>query len=110
MYAGPRIGGLSQNLHPLTPKAPGLPPESRRPRRSGGSHNPCRRSRRETPAKLILQAIGSLHACLERKPGEVGAVLRHPGYRYSMLSHQNNHGVSYQTARSDLQPRQAEDC
>ena len=74
--------------------------------------------------KVILQAIGSLHAYLERKAGEVGALqqrlegmegfnhrqlallrhaLRHAGYRYTVLSHQNSHGVSHQTARSDLQ-------
>ena len=29
--------------------------------------------------------------------------LSHPGFRYSVLSHQNSHGVSHQTARSDLQ-------
>ena len=29
--------------------------------------------------------------------------LRHAGFRYSVLSHQNSHGVSHQTARSDLQ-------
>ena len=74
--------------------------------------------------KVILQAIGSLHSYLERKAGELGALqqrlegmeglnhrqlallrhaLRHPGYRYTVLSHQNSHGVSHQTARSDLQ-------
>jgi Fic family protein len=29
--------------------------------------------------------------------------LRHSGFRYSVLSHQNSYGVSHQTARSDLQ-------
>jgi len=29
--------------------------------------------------------------------------LRHGGFRYTVLSHQNSHGVSNQTARSDLQ-------
>jgi len=29
--------------------------------------------------------------------------LRHPGFRYSVLSHQSSHGVSHQTTRSDLQ-------
>ena len=74
--------------------------------------------------KVIQQAIASLHAYLERKVGEVGALqqrlegmdglnhrqlallrhaLRHSGFRYSVLSHQNSHGVSHQTARSDLQ-------
>jgi len=74
--------------------------------------------------KVIQQAITSLHAYLERKAGEVGALqqrlegmeglnhrqlallrhaLRHSGFRYSVLSHQNSHGVSHQTARSDLQ-------
>ena len=74
--------------------------------------------------KVIQQAIANLHAYLERKAGEVGALqqrlegmdglnhrqlallrhaLRHSGFRYSVLSHQNSHGVSHQTARSDLQ-------
>jgi Fic family protein len=74
--------------------------------------------------KVIQQAIASLHAYLERKAGEVGALqqrlegmeglnhrqlallrhaLRHSGFRYSVLSHQSCHGVSHQTARSDLQ-------
>ena len=77
--------------------------------------------------KVIQQAISSLHAYLERKADEVGALqqrlegmegmeglnhrqlallrhaLRHSGFRYSVLSHQNSHGVSHQTARSDLQ-------
>ena len=74
--------------------------------------------------KVIQQAITNLHAYLERKAGEVGALqrrlggmdglnhrqlallrhaLRHPGFRYTVLSHQSSHGVSNQTARSDLQ-------
>jgi len=55
---------------------------------------------------VIQQAIASLHAYLERKAGEVALLLhalRHSGFRYSVLSHQNSHGVSHQTARSDLQ-------
>ena len=79
---------------------------------------------------MIQQAIASLHAYLERKASEVGALqqrlegvegvegveglnhrqlallrhaLRQSGFRYSVLSHQNTHGVSHQTARSDLQ-------
>ena len=56
---------------------------------------------------VILQAIGSLHTYLERKAGEVGPPLlrhglRHAGYRYTVLSHQNSHVISHQTARSDL--------
>jgi len=39
---------------------------------------------------------------LGRKAGEVGA-LRHAGFRYTVLAHQSCHGVSHQTARSDLQ-------
>jgi Fic family protein len=74
--------------------------------------------------KVIQQAITSLHAYLERKASEVGALqqrlegmeglnhrqlallrhaLSHSGFRYAVLSHQNSHGVSHQTARSDLQ-------
>ncbi len=74
--------------------------------------------------KVIQQAITNLHGYLERKAGEVGALqqrlegmeglnhrqlallrhaLRHSGFRYTVLSHQSCHGVSHQTARSDLQ-------
>jgi hypothetical protein len=72
----------------------------------------------------MQQAIASLHADLERKASEVGALqqrlegmeglnhrqlallrhaLRHSSFRYWVLAHQNSHGVSHQTARSDLQ-------
>ena len=74
--------------------------------------------------KVIQQAITNLHAYLERKAGEVGALQRrlegmdglnhrqlallrhalsHAGFRYTVLSHQSSHGISNQTARSDLQ-------
>ncbi len=74
--------------------------------------------------KVIQQAITNLQAYLERKASEVGALqqrlegmdglnhrqlallrhaLRHSGFRYTVLSHQNSHGVSHQSARSDLQ-------
>jgi hypothetical protein len=43
--------------------------------------------------KVILQATDSLNAYLKRKAG----------FRYTVLSHQSCHGVSHQTARSDLQ-------
>lgn len=35
--------------------------------------------------------------------------LRHPGFRYTVASHQASHGVSNQTARSDLQKLVAQD-
>ena len=72
----------------------------------------------------ILQAITNLHAYLERKAKEVAVLqrhlggtdglnhrqlallrhaLRHAGFRNTVLSHQSSHGISNQTARSDLQ-------
>jgi hypothetical protein len=36
--------------------------------------------------------------------------LSHSGFRYSVLSHQSCHGVSHQTARSDLQKLASVDC
>lgn len=73
---------------------------------------------------VIQQAITNLHAYLERKANQVSALqqrldgieglnhrqlallrhaLRHAGFRYTVLSHQSSHGVSNQTARTDLQ-------
>ena len=74
--------------------------------------------------KVIQQAIASLHSYLDRKVREVAILqrrlqgieglnhrqmallrhaLRHPGFRYTVKSHQASHGVSNQTARTDLQ-------
>ena len=74
--------------------------------------------------KVIQQAITNLKAYLERKATELWDLqqqlegseglnqrqiallrhaLRHPSFRYSVLSHQSSHGVSHQTTRSDLQ-------
>ena len=48
---------------------------------------------------VIQQAIINLHAYLERK------ALCHAGFRYTVLSHQSSHGISNQTARTDLPRR-----
>ena len=73
---------------------------------------------------VIQQAIKSLRDYLERKASAVTALhcklgrveglnhrqlallhhaLRHPGFIYTVTSHQTSHGVSNQTARTDLQ-------
>ena len=80
--------------------------------------------------KVIQQAIASLHRYLERKSQEISSLqrrlqgleglnhrqmallrhaLRHPGFRYTVGSHQASHGVSNQTARTDLQKLAAQD-
>jgi Fic family protein len=80
--------------------------------------------------KVIQQAIASLHRYLERKAQEISSLqrrlqgmeglnhrqmallrhaLRHPGVRYTVGSHQASHGVSNQTARTDLQKLAAQD-
>ena len=74
-------------------------------------------------AKVIRAAIVELHAYLDRKAAEtreleahvrtlhlfnhrqaelIRHALKHPSQRYMIQSHQTSHGVSYQTARTDL--------
>lgn len=73
--------------------------------------------------QVIRRGIRELHAYIERKTAEVREVesrmraldlfnhrqveiirhaLKHPGQRYSFVSHQKSHNVVYQTARTDL--------
>lgn len=73
--------------------------------------------------QVIGQAIAELHAYIDRKTAEMRQVesrmraldlfnhrqveiirhaLKHPGQRYTFVSHQRSHKISYQTARTDL--------
>jgi len=73
--------------------------------------------------QVVRRAIRELYAYIERKVEEIrkvepllrmsallnhrqlallGHALRHPGIRYSIASHQRSHGITYQTARTDL--------
>jgi Fic family protein len=72
---------------------------------------------------VIVRSIAELHEYLARKTTEIrkteqlirtsitlnhrqiavlGHALRHPGERYTIESHRTSHGVTYQTARTDL--------
>ncbi len=59
---------------------------------------PTRLPRRPPSLEALLAQVGGWHEAMP-----VLALLRHAGFRYTVLSHQNTHGVSNQTARSDLQ-------
>lgn len=73
--------------------------------------------------QVIRKAIAALYAYLDRKTLEIrrieqslrssvslnhrqvallGHALRHPGRRYTIAAHKQTHGVTYQTARTDL--------
>jgi Fic family protein len=50
-----------------------------------------------------LEGMGGLEGLNRRQLALLRHALRHAGFRYTVLSHQSSHGVSNQTARSDLQ-------
>ena len=51
----------------------------------------------------LQQRLKGMEGLNHRQLALLRHALRHSGFRYSVLSHQNSHGVSHQTARSDLQ-------
>ena len=52
--------------------------------------------------RRIEQVIKSVTSFNHRQLALLGHALRHPGFKYSIRSHRNSHGVTYQTARTDL--------
>lgn len=50
-------------------------------------------------AECMMQGINTLN---HRQRALISHALRHPTQRYTIRSHQNSHGVVYQTARNDL--------
>lgn len=57
------------------------------------------RSRRVRALEDQLQGVIDLN---HRQRALIGHAIRHPGFRYTIASHQKSHGVVYQTARADL--------
>ena len=74
-------------------------------------------------SKVIRRAISELHRYIDRKTTELRDVeshlraldhfnhrqtalirhaLKHPGFRYTIIGHQESHKIAYQTARTDL--------
>ncbi len=51
----------------------------------------------------LQQRLEGMDGLTHRQLALLRHALRHSGFRYTVLSHQNSHGVSHQTARSDLQ-------
>ena len=51
----------------------------------------------------LQQRLEGMEGLNHRQLALLCLALRNSGFRYTVLSHQNSHGVSQQTARSDLQ-------
>ena len=51
----------------------------------------------------LQQRLEGMEGLNHRQLALLRHALRHSGFRYAVLCHQNSHGVSHQTARRDLQ-------